>query len=208
MATTRVFVMRHGESEGNVGRIWTSARDGFPLTELGHEQARATAHQLVGRDIAAVYGSPLVRAQQTAAEVANVLGLETHVLEGVEELHVGVHEGMHDDDVGPIAMEVFGRWLVQGDFDHGFEGGETGVQIADRVTAALNEVAAAHPEQSIVVVSHGGAMAVGLGALCDNLPRGWVGTHLLANTDVVEVVRTDAGWHCVSWAGRVPPEGS
>jgi probable phosphoglycerate mutase len=123
----------------------------------------------------------------------------------VEELHVGVHEGKHDDEVAPIAMDVFGRWLRDGDFDHGFEGGETGTQIARRVSEALNGVADRHAGETIAVVSHGGAMAVGLGALCDNLPVGWLGDHLLANADIVEAVRTEAGWHCVMWADRVPP---
>ncbi|MCX6458954.1 MAG: histidine phosphatase family protein [Actinobacteria bacterium] len=208
MTDTTVFVMRHGQSEGNVARIWTSARAGYPLTDLGREQARAAAVPLLSRNVSTVYGSPLVRAQQTAEEVAGVLGLSPLVLEGVEELHVGVHEGQHDDDVAPIAMEVFGRWLGEGDFDHGFEGGETGREIAERMSAALNEVADAHPGEAVVVVSHGGSMAVGLGGLCDNLPVTFVGRHLLANTDVVEARRSGGEWHCVSWAGLDPVDGA
>jgi len=204
VTTTRLFVMRHGQSEGNVGRIWTSARDGYPLTDLGREQVRLSAERLRGQGVAGVYGSPLVRAQQSAAEVAGVLGVGWQVLEGVEELHVGVHEGRHDDDVAPVAMEVFGRWLRDGDLDHGFEGGETGRQVAERFGSALGAVADEHSGGSVAVVSHGGAIALGLGVLCDNLPVGWVGTHLLANADVVEVVRSRAGWHCVAWAGLVP----
>ena len=119
-ALTRVFVMRHGESEGNVAGIWTSARTGFPLTLRGREQARTAAGELVDRQITAVYGSTLVRAHQTADEVAAVLGLDAVVVEGVEELHVGIHEGSHDDEVAPVAMEVFGRWLNDDDLDHGF----------------------------------------------------------------------------------------
>ena len=204
MPTTRLLVMRHGESEGNVARIWTSARVGYPLTERGHAQARAAGARVSDRGVSAVYGSPLVRAHETAADVAEVLGLEVRVLEGVEELHVGVHEGSHDDDVAPIAMEVFGRWMREGDLEHGFQGGETGYQIAARMSEALNRVADAHPDEAIVVVSHGGSMAVGMAALCDNIGVDFVGEHMLRNTDVVEVIRSDAGWHCVAWAGRSP----
>jgi len=204
MPTTRLLVMRHGESEGNVARIWTSARVGYPLTERGRAQARAAGGRVADRGVSAVYGSPLVRAHETAAEVAEVLGLEVRVLEGVEELHVGVHEGSHDDDVAPIAMEVFGRWMREGDLEHGFQGGETGHQIAARMSEALNRVADAHPDEAIVVVSHGGSMAVGVAALCDNIGVEFVGEHMLRNTDVVEIVRSDAGWQCVAWAGRVP----
>jgi probable phosphoglycerate mutase len=202
---TTVLLVRHGQSEGNIARVWTSAREGFPLTALGHEQARAVGEQLADRGIAAVFASPLVRAQQSAAEIAGVLGLDPQVLEGVEELHVGVHEGVHDEHVGPVAEQVFGRWWRDLDLSGGFEGGETGQQIADRMRWALDHVADRHAGETSVVVSHGGAMAVGVTAICA-LDTAYVSTHLLANCQVVELVRDgDGGWTCTSWAGERPP---
>lgn len=201
---SRVLLVRHGQSEGNVARVWTSARGGFPLTALGHEQAQAVGEALRGRDVVAVYGSPLVRAQETAAEIGAVLGLPSGVLEGVEELHVGIHEGVHDDHVGPVAEQVFGAWWRDNDLSGGFEGGETGLQIAARMRDALDLVADKHPGQTAVVVSHGGAMAVGVVALC-GLDAAFVATHLLANCQVVELERTDGAWSCTAWAGEHPP---
>jgi probable phosphoglycerate mutase len=202
---TRVLVMRHGQSEGNVARIWTSARTGYPLTDLGREQARTAAEPLRDAGIEAAYHSPLVRARQTAQEAAAVLGVETHDLPGVEELHVGVLEEKHDDEVAPIAIDVFGRWLHLGDLDHGFEGGETGRQVADRVAAALAAVADSHDGGTALVVSHGGAMALGLTAMSANLTPRFAADHLLENAEVVDLVRDDDGtWRCVSWAGLAP----
>lgn len=202
--SSRILLVRHGQSEGNVARVWTSARGGFPLTELGHEQARAVGATFTGRGVAAVYGSPLVRAQETAAEIAAVLGLQHAELEGVEELHVGIHEGVHDDEVGPVAEQVFGAWWRDNDLSGGFEGGETGLQIAARMRDALDRVADEHPGETAVVVSHGGAMAVGVISLCD-LDAAFVATHLLANCQVVELERADGAWMCTSWAGERPP---
>lgn len=199
--TTRVLVVRHGQSEGNVGRIWTSAREGFPLTELGHEQARAVGETLRDEGVTAVYGSPLLRAQQTASEIAGVLGLEAQVLEGVEEMHVGVHEGRHDDHVGPVAIEVFGRWWRDGDLSGGFDGGETGEQITGRFAAALGSVAEAHPGETVVVVSHGGAMALSLAQLCGLDPL-WVSQNFLKNTAVVDLEHDGDRWICSTWAGE------
>jgi probable phosphoglycerate mutase len=198
---SRLLVARHGQSEGNVARVWTSSREGYPLTELGREQARALGRSVADRGVVAVYASPLPRAQQTAHEVGAVLDLPVHVLEGVEELHVGHHEGGHDDEVGPIAEEVFGRWWRDGDLSSGFPGGETGEQIAARVRRALGEVADRHAGRTAVVVSHGGAMALGITALADNLDAAFVSRHILANTEVVELERSATGWRCVSWAG-------
>jgi broad specificity phosphatase PhoE len=198
---TRVIVVRHGQSEGNVARVWTSARSGFPLTELGHAQARGVGESLVDDGVTAVYASPLTRAQETAAEIGDVLGLPVITLEGVEELHVGVHEGGHDDTVGPIALDVFGRWWRDGDLSARFEGGETGHGIAARMRTALEQVASAHEGGTAVVVSHGGAMAVALTEMCDNVDPEFVSQHILANAEIVAVTYGDGTWHCQSWAG-------
>jgi broad specificity phosphatase PhoE len=198
---TRVLVIRHGQSEANVPQIWTSAVEGYPLTPLGWEQAAALGVALKDRDVSALYASPLVRAQETAAALGEALGLETITLPGVEELHVGVHEGGSNEDVGPIAIGVFERWWLHDDLDHGFEGGETGRHIVERMARALDGLADAHPGQTVAMVSHGGAIAVGLTALCPELTPEFVSQNFLANTEVVEVVRApDGTWRCESWA--------
>lgn len=201
MSGTHVLVLRHGQSEGNVASVWTSSFEGYPLTELGHEQARSAGERLVGRGVSALYASAVPRAQQTAAEVGAVLGLPVVTLEGVHELDVGVHEGRHNDEVGPVAVEVFRRWWRDEDLSAGFPGGETGHEIVARMREALDGVADAHPGGTALVVSHGGAMALGIQAMCDNLDALFVSQHILANCDLVELHRGDDGWRCLSWAG-------
>ncbi len=198
---TRVLVIRHGQSEANVPQIWTSAVEGYPLTPLGWEQAAALGVALKDRDVAALYASPLVRAQETAQALGEALGLEPRTLVGIEELHVGVHEGGSNEDVGPIAIGVFERWWLHDDLDSGFEGGETGRHIVERMARALDGLADAHDGQTVAMVSHGGAIAVGLTALCPELTPAFVSQNFLANTEVVEVVRApDGTWRCESWA--------
>lgn len=201
MTETRVLVLRHGQSEGNVAQVWTSSPEGYPLTARGREQARAAGEHLVGRGVATLYSSPLPRAQQTAAEIGAVLGLPVATLAGVHELDVGVHEGEHDDTVGPVALRVFGAWWREDDLSVGFPGGETGSQIVERMRAALDSVADRHAGATSLVVSHGGAMAVGIQNLCDNLDALFVSQHILANCELVELRRDADGWHCEAWAG-------
>jgi broad specificity phosphatase PhoE len=185
---TRFYFIRHGESTGNATNVWTSSPHGYPLTDRGHQQARDVGERLRDADLDVIFSSNLVRAKETAAEIGGVLELQTTVIDGVQELHVGVHEGSHDDEVAPIAQEVFTAWLGAGDLSGGFAEGETGEQIVSRFLA---------------VVAHGGVLALGLAALCPNLPALTVATHLLANCDVVEVKRSVTGeWSCMSWAGR------
>jgi probable phosphoglycerate mutase len=201
VSVTRVLVLRHGQSEGNVAQVWTSSLEGYPLTERGREQARAAGERLTDRGVTAIYASPLPRAQQTAAEVGAVLGIPVATLAGVHELDVGVHEGEHDDNVAPVALHVFSAWWRDEDLTAGFPGGETGQQIVDRMRAALDSVADRHEGETIVVVSHGGAMAVGIQWLCDNLDALFVSQHILANCELVELRRDAEGWRCDVWAG-------
>jgi probable phosphoglycerate mutase len=201
VSETRVFVLRHGQSEGNVAQVWTSSLEGYPLTERGREQARAAGERLTDRGVTAIYASPLPRAQQTAEQVGAVLGIPVATLAGVHELDVGVHEGEHDDNVAPVALRVFSAWWRDEDLTAGFPGGETGQQIVDRMRAALDSVADRHEGETIVVVSHGGAMAVGIQWLCDNLDALFVSQHILANCELVELRRDAEGWRCDVWAG-------
>ena len=202
MTAARVWVLRHGESEGNVANVWTSAHVGYPLTEKGRAQARAAGESFRERGgVTALYASRIPRAQQTATEIAEVLAVPVRTLPGVEEFDVGIHEGVHDDDVAPVAAEVFGRWMRDGDLSAGFEGGESGESIVARMRASFDLVADENPDGISVVVSHGGAIAIAAPAICGNLTAEVVVGHLLENCDLVELERDADGWRCVRWAG-------
>ena len=202
--STRVALVRHGQSTGNVARVWTSAPEKYPLTDLGRRQAAGVAATLEGDGVQVVYTSGILRARQTAAVMASRLAVPMVQVPGLEELHVGIHEEGHDDDVAPVAATVFRGWLVDGDLDHGFEGGETGRTAADRFGTVLDSLVRRHPDQRVAAVSHGGVMALGLAVLCDNLTPSFVARHLLENCARVDLLHDDDGWHCESWAGFAP----
>ena len=168
--TARLILIRHGESMSNVLRIVTSAVEGYPLTERGQGQAAAAAAGLVDQGIVRVYSSAALRASQTAGIVAEALGVPIEVVPGLEEIHVGVHEGRPEVEVTSAgAVSNFERWLSHGDMEHGFEGGETASEAAARVSVPLRDIARRHDGETVVVVSHGGALALALLDLCDNV---------------------------------------
>lgn len=200
--TARLILIRHGESMSNVLRIVTSAVDGYPLTERGQGQAAAVAAGLVDHGIVRVYSSAALRASQTAGILAAALGLPTEVVPGLEEIHVGVHEGRPEAEVASAgALTNFERWLSHGDLEHGFEGGENALQAAARVRVPLEDIAARHDGDTVAVVSHGGALALSLIELCDNVTPMFAWEHLLDNCDAVVVTIDADRWTCVSWAG-------
>ena len=77
---TRVYVIRHGESVGNLHRICLGHTD-LDITDLGVKQAEKTAEALSDVDFAAIYASDLIRAVHTAEPHARMRGLEVRTSE-------------------------------------------------------------------------------------------------------------------------------
>ena len=148
---TDLYLVRHGETEWNRLRRIQGLTD-IPLNDTGREQARRTGMLLTRRPIARVFASPLGRALETAEIIARELGLpEPELRDALVERNYGAAEGMgfHDIDVlYPPGTEVPGR--------------ESREEVAARVIPALQAIAAEHPAESIVVVSHGGAIRAAL----------------------------------------------
>ncbi len=150
---TRILLARHGETDWNrVGR-WQGHADP-PLNDAGRSQAAELAERLAGDGIAAIYSSDLARASQTARVVAERLGLDVVEDPGLREIDVGSWSGLTRAEVEERFPEGYARWRG-GEIGHD---GETREQLTDRVVAAVERVAADHPEGTVLVVTHGGAI--------------------------------------------------
>src|SRR5690606_21131081 len=88
-----VMLVRHGESEGNAGRIIQGSLNTM-LTDLGRRQAAAVAARLASQPLAAVYGTPLQRAMDTAQAIAGAHGLEVATVEDLSERVFGEAQGL------------------------------------------------------------------------------------------------------------------
>ncbi len=148
---TDLYLVRHGETEWNRQRRIQGLTD-IPLNDTGREQARITGMLLTRRPISRVVASPLGRARETAEIIATQLGLDDPELrEAFVERDYGSAEGLdfHEIDVRyPPGVDVPGR--------------ESREDVAARVIPALQALAAQHPGEAIVVVSHGGAIRAAL----------------------------------------------
>jgi broad specificity phosphatase PhoE len=149
---TIVYLARHGESDWNVERRWQGHTD-RQLTDRGREQARELAARLADVRLEAVYASDLRRAWETAEAVASSQGLEVVRLPELREVDVGSWGGCTRDECAERFPEAFARWQAGGS---GWDDGESYEAMGDRVVAAVERVAADHPDGAILVVSHGG----------------------------------------------------
>lgn len=189
----RILLARHAEAMYAVPGVLTDA--GGWLTERGRAQARALGEALTGARVAAAYSSSQTRAQRTGEIAAAVLGVRHTVVAGLQEFSVGSLASRPGRD--PAVVEVFSRW-DRGDLEAGCPGGETGLEVVTRVGSALSALADKHRGETILVVTHGGAMRLTLATRLTNARFGdWI-RHSPAHCAVVALDIDFDGWRLVS----------
>lgn len=160
MSSTRLVLIRHGESRATLARQLSSARTCTGLSDFGRVQSQALCQRLLsGKDIAAtaLYASNYSRAIETAKIIAPGLGsLPVAVDPGWGEQDPGPEcDGMHFDDF--VARYGMPNWEGS-PHDIVFPGGETIHQFHSRVMDTLKSTVRAHEGGTIVVACHGGVV--------------------------------------------------
>ena len=164
MPVTRLYLVRHGETMANREYRYIGTRDD-PLSPLGETQALQLAEALSGLPIAAVYSSPLQRTYYTAIQIAARHSLEIQRVYALRECDFGTWEGMSRAEVLERSPEDSQRLR---EWEHNTSvappDGESFEALQQRVIAAIERLAHAHPDQAIALVSHVGPIKVLLSA--------------------------------------------
>lgn len=157
---TELILVRHGESQPAVDGEPFDLVDGHgdpALSPEGEEQAAKVCARLATERIDAIYVTTLRRTHQTAAALAELLGLTPIVEPDLREVYLGEWEGgqfrRRVAELDPIAVQMFEeeRWDV-------IPGAEPGPEFAARVRGAVERIAAAHPDERVAVFAHGGTI--------------------------------------------------
>jgi broad specificity phosphatase PhoE/ribonuclease HI len=148
---TTTLLLRHGQTALSVEKRFSGSTDP-ELTEVGQAQAAAAAARLAGSGAVAVVASPLVRTRQTAARVADALGLDVAVEPGLRETDFGDWEGYTFAEVKQRWPRELDAWLADPEVRPPF--GESFAETAVRVRQARDRVLASYGGQTVVVVSH------------------------------------------------------
>jgi 2,3-bisphosphoglycerate-dependent phosphoglycerate mutase len=190
-----ILLVRHGESAPYVEGTPLPLVDGQsdpPLHPDGERQAEQVADRLVstGEPISAVYVTTMQRTRQTAAPLLARLGLEPIVEPDLREVHLGDWEGgefrRHMLENDPIAVEVAaqGRWDV-------IPGAEPNEAFQTRVRGGIERIAAAHVDEVVVAVVHGGVIGQVLSIATGATGFSFVGAD---NASISHVVVTPERW--------------
>lgn len=151
MALT-LLMARHGQTDLNTDERWQGRLDA-PLNATGHAQAQQLA-QALPSGIEALVVSPLLRARQTAAPVAQTLGLAPRLDADFRERDFGIFEGLTADEAAQQYPELAARNVAYR-WDEEPPGAEPTRAVVARVAAGLARLREQHAGQTVLLVSHG-----------------------------------------------------
>ncbi len=157
MERTQVIIVRHGQTEWNIANIRQGHLDS-PLTEEGIAQAKALAQRLIREKFSALYSSDLGRAVQTAQIIAQATGHEIITDPRLRERHLGIFQGLVGDEIKEKYPEEYKLHRSLGP-EYVIPGGESVRQQVARNIGYLNEIAAKHEGETILVITHGGVLS-------------------------------------------------
>jgi probable phosphoglycerate mutase len=202
----RLYLVRHGQTELSLGNRFCGAIDP-PLNPTGLAMAEAIGARYGDEGFAAIYASPRLRTQQTAAPTAKRAGLTVQLEDGLREIAYGEWEGRPEEEVARADPERFHAWETHPGYVAP-PGGETGLAIAARALAVVEAIRARHTDGKVLVVSHKATLRVLLCALLGidvDLFRVRVGQRVGA-ISVVELRKSGPLVERLGDVGHLPPE--
>lgn len=144
----KIILVRHGESEGNVKKVWSGHQDS-PLTKKGYDQALETAKLLQPEKITKIISSDLSRAYETAKTIKEHLDLDCEIetWQDLREVDPGEFTDQQTDGT-PIMVKAFES-----------KKGENYEKLISRVEKVLGEIKKIETDGTILIVSHNSFLA-------------------------------------------------
>jgi probable phosphoglycerate mutase len=202
----RVVLWRHGQTDWNVENRFQGHSD-IPLNRVGEYQVKQAAEVLAGLKPNRIVSSDLIRAQSTAAALAELTNLQVEINSGLRETNGGLWEGKTAPENRASHKDLFTNWYEGGDEPAGVTG-ERRSDVAKRAVEVI-ERETANFAGTIVFVTHGGTVRSILGSIL-NLPIaqwGVIGGLSNACWSVLELTKHHTGsrWYLAEHnAGSLP----
>ncbi|MGE5577832.1 MAG: histidine phosphatase family protein [Syntrophothermus sp.] len=149
---TRLLITRHGETQWNTEKRMQGRSDS-PLTSHGIWQAQQLARRLKDEKIDVIYSSPSPRAARTAEILKGSRGLQVRLLDDIMEINLGDWEGRKFSEVQQLFPEQSTAFWHAPHLYYR-EGLESYHQVQERLVRAIKQIVEAHPDQTVLIVSH------------------------------------------------------
>ncbi|WP_310599490.1 histidine phosphatase family protein [Desulfobulbus sp.] len=171
MNTTKLYLIRHGETEQNKTGVLMGSTD-TPLNDHGRLQALALRERINALEVDSIFASPLTRTVETATLV---FGDQARIVtdSSLQEFHFGEWEGMHFSAIARQYPEIWQTWLTDWERTH-IPGAEAFAAFKYRVISVVEEIVRSHPGKKVAVVSHGGCIRSLLAHFfCESVAKGY-----------------------------------
>ncbi len=182
---TILILVRHGQTASNIHGLLHGQVD-VPLTPLGIAQAHAVATRLgQEEEIAALYSSPLERAQHTATIIGGVTGHTPLIHPGLLEIHFGEAEGLSVDEAWVRYPHLRPRDDDDESGDLQWPGGESRHGFNARVHETIVAILRQHQGEKIVIATHGGVIGRAVCTLLADESADWL-RYLVGNCSLTQ----------------------
>lgn len=156
MQATRVYLVRHGETEWNhTGRY--QGHSDIALSPDGRRQAELLRERFRGINLDAIYSSDLNRAKETAAIIATPHGLQVKAVPALREINFGAWEGLTYQEIVTSHPQEWETWRRNPGTTI-VPGGESFQQVKERALAAFEDIVTAEAGRTLLIVAHGGSL--------------------------------------------------
>jgi glucosyl-3-phosphoglycerate phosphatase len=200
----RIVLWRHGRTEWNASGRFQGQTD-IDLDEIGRAQAWESARRLAALEPDLLISSDLRRTRDTMAALAAITGKPIQLDERLRETFAGEWQGLTGAEIASRYPEEYKAWRA-GDPLLKVGGGETRQDVAERMAAAVRDIAARLADDGLAVLtSHGGAARLGIAALIGMPLERFTNIGGLSNGSWSMLRDTDQGWVLVEHnAGTLP----
>lgn len=151
---TRLYIIRHGETDWNRENRTQGCGNDLPLNQKGIEQAVKLAERFKRISVDAIYSSDLKRAFQTAQELSKSTSLDITTSKMLREMNFGCWEGLTFSEIETRYSNIYEIWKDKPS-DAVIPNAERLIDIQKRAMTAINEILLKHGGENIVIVTHG-----------------------------------------------------
>jgi len=179
MGERRIVLWRHGRTAWNAERRFQGQSD-IELDDEGRAQAERAAGLLVHLQPDRIIASDLSRAFETARALGSLTGIDVTPDARLRETFAGEWEGLRRPELLERYGEEVAKWASDSDARPG--GGETRIEVAERMVAAIDQaISTLGDGGTLVVATHGGSARAAIGALLELPPAQWACLGVLSN---------------------------
>ena len=158
MKETEIILIRHGETEWNSQKRM-QGHSNSDLSEVGRAQIQALGEFMKNESFDHIYSSDSLRARQTAEAITQYSGHTLQFDQRIREKNLGVFEGLTSTEAKERHPEIYRLFKTAG-ANYVIDEGESTQQLLERALEFIEEIRLRHPQERVVMVTHGGVVRV------------------------------------------------